>query len=160
MWLVWRCSLPWCTFAFLTELPCHPTPPNNDIMMQTELQKYTNQMNVAVTASNSLQRHHWYLTQDSVSFSLLDDWVLDKIKTVCVTRMKTEKAIKDHPRQAKIEDTLDIRLDVFFPKRSHRVFDVLKKGGVQKAKHGLLQTNHSVGRATSCTRTFRPNQKA
>lgn len=145
---------------FWHEAPLSSHAPHNDIMMLTELQKYTNQINVAATASNALQRHLWYLAEDLVGFSLLDDRVPDKMKADCVTRMKTENPIEDHPRRAKIKDTRYIRLDAFFTKRSYRVFDVLKKGGAQEAKQGFLQMDPLTWKGDKLYEDFQARAKS
>lgn len=116
--------------CFWHQAPLSSHIPHKDIMMLTEIQKYTNKINVAATTSNAIQRHLWYLAEDLVGFFLSDDRVPDKMKADCVTRMKTENPIENHPQRTKIEDTRDIRLDDFFTKRSYRVFD-LKQGEAQ-----------------------------
>ena len=123
---------------FWHEAPLSSHAPHNDIMMLTELKNCTSQMTVAATASSALQRHLWYLSEDLVGLSLLDNRIPDEVKADCVTRMKTASPTEHHPRRAKIENTEDIRLHAFFTKRSHRVFDVLKKGRAQEAKQGFL----------------------
>ena len=98
----------------------------------------------ATTASVALRRHLWYLSEDLVGLTLLDDRVSSLTKTICVTRMEIENPMKDHSRRGKIENVPGTRLENFFSKRSYGIFDVLKKDGAQEAKQGFLQEHPSI----------------
>lgn len=144
---------------FWLDAPISSHAPYNDILMLTMLQKYAEQLKMASTASTALQRHLWYLSEDLVGLSLLDERVPDKTKADCVLRMKTYTATKEHPRRIEIKDTTNIRLETFFTKRSYRIFDVLKKGGATEAKQGFLQTDPSIWKNNLLYKDFRTRVK-